>query len=354
MINKNLEKLGYDDFFQSTSPEYTEDGFSRARVMEVNKNSYVVSDGMHEMKAELTGKFLFDAIDATAFPTVGDWVTIQAMDDYILGIIHEVLPRKTLLKRKESGKKVAFQLIASNIDYGLIVQSANHINSNLLDRYLVMLHDSGIEPVIIITKIDLVEQSELDEITHSLSHDKVKILYISNISDEGVGNVKEMLAPGKTYCLLGQSGVGKSSLLNNLIGSYMLEVSSVRETDGKGRHTTVRRQLVVLDSGSMFIDTPGMRELGNFDVSDGLAQTFDKFSSYGESCRFTDCTHTHEKGCAIIAAVENGDIPQERYENFLKLKKESDFYEMSYLEKRKKDKSFGKMVKNFKKNVKRR
>lgn len=351
MEDKSLGKLGYDEWIQDINDEYIKDDFSIARVIEVNKNSYIVSDGRHEMLAELSGKFTFDAEGTTVFPTVGDWVEIQALDNYTLAIVHSVLPRKTLLKRKEPGKRIDFQLIASNIDFGLVVQSAKHLNFNLLDRYFVMLNESRIQPISVFSKIDLLSSSELATLKSNLSKLRYQYLLISNIADRGVEELSNKLIPGKTYCLLGQSGVGKTSLLNSLLRTKVFKVNEVREKDGKGRHTTARRQLICLDSGSIFIDTPGMRELGNFEIEDGLDQTFEEFSSYTPKCRFRDCTHTNEKGCAIIEAVKKGEIEESRYRNYLKLKKESEFYEMSYQEKRKKDKSFGKMLKNYKKNI---
>ena len=346
--NKGLESLGYDEGVRDNIVEYCKDGFYPARVIEVNKNSYMVSDGSHEMMAELSGRFMFGAESAADFPTVGDWVAIQALDDFTLGIVHAVFPRKTLLKRKEPGKRIDFQLIAANIDFGLVMQSADRLNLNLLDRYFVMLNECGIQPLAVISKIDLLSSAEAEAIKDNLSNASNRYMFVSNKADRGVEELSNSLKPGKTYCLLGQSGVGKTSLLNRLLRTETLKVNDVREKDGKGRHTTVRRQLVCLDSGSIFIDTPGMRELGNFEIEHGLDRTFEGFSSYASACRFRDCTHTHEKGCAIIEAVEQGTIDRERYQNYLKLKKESAFYEMSYLEKRKKDKSFGKMVKNFK------
>ncbi len=349
MGKNDLEKLGFDDWFLNEIGGNPHEGFSPARVIEVNKNRYVVSDGIHEMQAELSGKFLFDALGAADFPTAGDWVMIQAMDDFSLAIVHSLLPRKTILKRKEAGRKIDFQLIASNIDFGLVVQSATKINFNLLDRYFVMLNESGIEPVAVFSKIDLIDEPEFGEIKEKLTKLKNKYMFISNVTDLGIRELSAELLPGKTYCLLGQSGVGKTSLLNRLLGSDLLKVSEVRQKDGRGRHTTVRRQLIRLESGSIFIDTPGMRELGNFDVDHGLEETFDEFTSYAAECRFRDCTHTHEDGCAIIAAVESGDLDENRYLNYLKLKKESEYYEMSYQERRRKDKSLSKIVKNYKK-----
>lgn len=349
MENINPQRLGYDEYIGSVDTNFIEGELSPARVIEVNKNSFVVSDGIHEMPAELSGKFIFDTEDSLDFPTVGDWIAIQALDNYMHAIIHKVLPRKTLLKRKEPGKRIDFQLIAANIDFGLVVQSAEHPNFNLLDRYIVMLNDSGIEPIIVFSKTDLLSSSELDALKMDLLKTRNHFLLISNVAEGGVKALSDNLLPGKTYCLLGQSGVGKTSLLNSLLGADMFKVNEVREKDGKGKHTTVRRQLIYLDSGSIFIDTPGMRELGNFEIEAGLDLTFDDFSEYASRCRFRNCTHTHEEGCAIIEAVQKGIIEEDRFRNYLKLKKESAHYAMSYHEKRKKEKSFGKIIKNYKK-----
>ena len=351
-IQRDLIKLGFNDWFQEHSESLVTEDFSIARITEVNKGNYKVSDGRHEMLAELSGKMLYQVEGSLDYPTVGDWVVVQCFDDNTLAIVHQILPRKSLLKRKDPGKAVEFQLIAANIEYGFIMQSVDgNVNLNRLERYLVMLHESKIHPIIVLSKIDLLSGREFSEIQEQIKRlkDKYLILSISNETGEGIDLLKENLQPGKTYCLLGSSGVGKSTLLNTLLGEQLLQVNEVREKDHKGRHTTSRRQLVRLKSGSIFVDTPGMRELGNFAVDGGITETFDEIAALAGQCRFKDCTHTHEKGCAVIAALEEGILDEAQYQNYLKIQKESRFYSMSYLDKRKRDKEFGKMVKNFKK-----
>ena len=348
----HLLKLGYNEWFESSSQTYLNEPFSIARVVEVNKNNYRVSNGLHESFAELSGKFLFTVENSTDYPTVGDWVVVQYFDDYTLAIIHHVLPRQSLLKRKDPGKAVDYQLIAANIDYAFILQSVDaNFNLNRLERYLVMINESKIQPIIVLSKTDLISGEEMAGLLEKIGrfNDKYPVLPISSVTDDGIQTVQNELKSGKTYCLLGSSGVGKTTLLNKLIGEQRYDVNAVREADSKGRHTTVKRQLVRLESGSIFIDTPGMRELGNFSVDTGLDETFDEIAEFSSQCHYKDCTHVHEEGCAVKKAVEQGIIDADRYQNYLAIRKESAYYEMSYLEKRKKDKSFGKMMKNYKK-----
>ena len=352
-----LKQIGYDEWFHNKSREFLNDDFSVARIVEVNKNNYKVSNGRHDIFAEISGKFLYNIENSLGYPTVGDWVVVQYFDDNSLAIIHHLVPRKSLLKRKDPGKDVEFQLLAANIDYAFIMQSADSdFNLNRLERYLVMVNESKIQPIVVLSKTDLISDNDLAEINGHMKrfNNKYRFLPISNVTDDGIGSLQKELQPGKTYCLLGSSGVGKTTLLNKLIGEKLFEVNEVREKDSKGRHTTSRRQLICLESGSIFIDTPGMRELGNFAVPTGLEETFDEIAYYSSQCRFKDCTHTHEAGCAIIDAVEKGIIDDDRYNNFLKIQKETGHYEMSYFEKRRKDKAFGKMMKNYKKSMRKK
>ena len=350
-----IEQLGFNKwFFDEIDPTKLID-HQIARVTTVNKDSYTIDNGKGEVSAEVTGKLLFSADSPLDYPATGDWVFAQYFDNDSFAIISEIVPRKSILKRKTSGKKIEFQLIATNIDTGLIVQSLdNNYNLRRLERYLVMIIQSNIQPIVLLSKSDLLPVSEInkkvDEI-HALYPD-IRVLPFSNEDNTNLKHVKELLVPKKTYCLLGSSGVGKTTLINNLLDGMRLKTHSVREKDGKGRHITTRRQLIKLKNGAMIIDTPGMRELGIFAVDTGIHGTFDEITELSNQCRYNDCSHTQEQGCSILAALKDGIISQERYQNFIKLNKESAFYEMSYLEKKRKDKKFGKFVKSVLKEKK--
>ena len=350
-----IEQLGFNKwFFDEIDPTKLID-HQIARVITVNKDSYTIDNGKGEVSAEITGKLLFSADSPLDYPATGDWVFAKYFDNDSFAIISEIVPRKSILKRKTSGKKIEFQLIATNIDTGLIVQSLdNNYNLRRLERYLVMIIQSNIQPVVLLSKSDLLPVGEIDKKVdeiHALYPD-IRVLPFSNEDNTNLKHVKELLVPKKTYCLLGSSGVGKTTLINNLLDGMRLKTHSVREKDGKGRHITTRRQLIKLKNGAMIIDTPGMRELGNFAVDTGIYVTFDEITELSNQCRYNDCSHTQEQGCSILAALKDGIISQERYQNFIKLNKESAFYEMSYLEKKRKDKKFGKFVKSVLKEKK--
>ena len=354
-IPEKLEKLGLDKWFLEEVAPVNIENFEIARVVAVHKDSYSISNGEVEVLAELVGKIIFSATSPIDYPAVGDWVFANYYDENTFAIIHEVLPRKSLLKRKTPGKKVDFQLIAANIDVAFIVQSLNeNFNLRRLERYLVMVNESNIQPIVLLSKSDLLSPEEIEHIVQEIQNimPRIQVIPFSNENESGLGRLKGIMQPSLTYCLLGSSGVGKTTLLNNLIGEARYKTKIVSKKESKGRHATTHRQLFKLDFGPLVVDTPGMRELGNFSVSTGLEETFSEIIKLAEDCQFNDCTHVEEKGCAVLDAVESGLVSADRYQNYIKMNKESNYNEMSYLEKRKKDKQFGKHCKSVMKHIK--
>jgi ribosome biogenesis GTPase / thiamine phosphate phosphatase len=349
-----LRDLGFDQWFEAYIGEFFEESSDIARISAVDRGSYLIRNESREVPAELAGKLSFQIENSRDLPCVGDWVTAQYYNDETSAIIHRVFPRKTFLRRKSAGEKVDFQMIAANLDTAFIVQSCHFdFNPHRMDRYLVMAADGHVEPIVILTKTDLITQDELEQklaIIRSTAT-KARVLALSNISGIGFAEFQQTLSPGRTYCLLGSSGVGKTTLINRLIGQDAYDTKTVSGT-GEGTHTTSRRQLIVLDQGAMLIDTPGMRELGLVGASDGVNIGFEDIISLSAKCRYENCSHELEPGCAIRTAVEGGELSEDRYSSYIKLKKESEYYEMSYLDKRKKDKAFGRFIKSYKKQWK--
>ncbi|HKI79946.1 MAG TPA: ribosome small subunit-dependent GTPase A [Ignavibacteriaceae bacterium] len=351
----NIEKLGFDKWFRDRLETTKADQFQIARVISINKNSFIVTNGQKDIFAELTGKFLFNLESSLDFPAVGDWVYMQSFDNDSLAIIHDIFPRKSLLKRKTSGNKVEHQLIAANIDVAIIMQSLDaNYNLRRLERYLVMINESKIKPVVFLSKSDLENAGDIDKKKNEIRKimPGIDIISFSNSNISDIENIKSLLKPLHTYSLLGSSGVGKTTLLNNLINEDTFKTQPIREKDGRGMHTTTRRELIVLDNGAIIIDNPGIRELGIISADSGLNETFNEIAELSKQCRYADCTHVVEQGCAVLQALEKGGISIERYKNYMKIQKESLYNEMSYYEKRQKDKKFGKFMHEHKKNNK--
>jgi ribosome biogenesis GTPase len=348
-----LRDLGFDQWFEAHSTGFRREGCSFARVSAVDRGSYLIKNESGEVPAELSGKLSFQIDSSVDLPCVGDWVTASYYNDDTAGIIHLVLPRKTFLRRKTAGENIDYQMIAANIDIAYIIQSCHFdFNPRRLDRYLVMAADGHVEPIVILTKADLISIDELDQkiaIINSVT--KAKAIALSNVTGIGFDEFQQTLSPGKTYCLLGSSGVGKTTLINRILGRETFNTKAVSDT-GEGTHATSRRQLIVLSQGAMLIDTPGMRELGIVGAGDGLNMGFEEFIALSANCRYANCSHEHEPGCAVRAAVENGELPEDRYSSYVKLKKESEYYGMSYLDKRKKDRAFGRFIKSVKRQMK--
>ena len=347
----DLGELGLDRWLADKASELCGPDSPIARVTAVDRGRYLVRGEAGEVPAELTGKFLHLAEHAAEFPCVGDWVCVQYRDAGSQASIHHLLPRRSFLRRKAAGRDVEFQMIAANIDVAFIVQSCHFdFNVRRLERYLVMVRDGHIEPVVLLTKTDLVAPEVLQQLIDRIRLMGVdaQIICVSNVTGSGVDQVRKLMAFGKTYCLLGSSGVGKTTLINHLLDDGALETREVSHT-GEGRHTTTRRQLLVLRSGGLLIDMPGMRELGMLGAREGIEETFADISALARSCRYPDCRHDSEPGCEVRAAIARHELSEEHLRNYVKLQKESDFHDLSYVDRRKKDRAFGRFVHTFKK-----
>lgn len=345
-----LEDLGYNRELKEYRKENNLGSFGIGRVISEHKDRYTVKTEDSEFDAELIGNLRFTATNWNELPAVGDWVSISEYDEG-KALIHAVFPRKSIVERKAVGKIGQTQIIATNIDFGLIVQSVNRdFNVNRLERYLTICNASKIKPIIILSKVDLIEKQELEELINQVKEriSNVPLFEISNQSGLGIDVLKSELIRGCTYCLLGSSGVGKSTLINTLTGTTLMETGEISESIDRGKHVTSRRELVVLDKG-ILIDNPGMREVGITDISGGLEMTFDEILNLAQDCKYSDCTHTNENNCAVLDAIENEELDVESYSNFQKMGKEKMHFESDAKQRKKKDKDLGKMIKNVQK-----
>ncbi len=349
----NLEDIGYTETIEKLRNASLARDFEIGRIISEHKERYIVRTQNGDLDAEITGNLRYSAESRIDFPAVGDWVALTIYDDNF-SIIHKILPRYSVITRRAAGKSAEVQVIAANIDFAFIVQAIDRdLSVNRLERYLTICNQSKITPVIILTKIDLIDAQRISGIISAVSSriKNVKIIAISNESFDGFDDVKKIIQKGKTYCFLGSSGVGKSTLINNLSGKNLMRTDEISSVTDRGRHVTTHRELIVLEGGGILIDNPGMREVGIADVGDGLETTFNDIAVLSEKCRFKDCTHTGEAGCAVIAAVKAGQLDEGAYENYLKMEKEKSFFESSALERRQKDRQFGKIMKSYKKNI---
>ena len=345
-----IEDLGYNLALEDFRKKQNLGSFAVGRVISEHKDRYIIKNGTTEFDAELIGNLRFTSTNRNDLPAVGDWVSISEYDEN-KALIHSVFPRKSIVQRKAVGKLGQSQIIATNIDFGLIVQSVNRdFNINRLQRYLTICNASNIEPIIVLTKVDLIETQKLDELLFQVKEriKNVPLFAVSNQSQLGIDEIKTKLIRGKTYCLLGSSGVGKSTLINTLSGTELMNTGEISQSIDRGKHVTSHRELIVLENG-ILIDNPGMREVGITNSSDGLEMTFDEISNLAKDCKFSDCTHINEKGCAVLAAVENEELDADSYANFQKMERERAFFESTVEEKKQNDKNLAKLIRQYKK-----
>ena len=325
-----LQDLGWTDSHTTEFEPHAAEGLLPARVAAQHRGAYVLFSELGELRADTAGRLSHEAAGAGDLPAVGDWVAIaraargRRRDD------PAVFARRTKFSRKVALNAAEEQVLAANVDAVFLVMSLNEdFNLRRLERYMTMAWESGAQPVIVLTKTDLCPDWELRVLEVEAIAFGVPVHAISSMTGDGLDLIRAHLAPGRTIALLGSSGVGKSTLVNTLAGEELLATQEIREDDGEGRHTTTHRQLVLLPDGGLVLDTPGMRELQLWESSDGLAETFSDVEELATQCRFSDCAHGTEPGCAVQAAIEDGSLPFARWASYKKLQRE-----LAHLERR--------------------
>src|SRR3989339_1683138 len=332
---------------------------NKARVTTEYKGAYKVKNEHGEFLAKVTGKRIFDALSREDYPAVGDWVIIEELPEQ-QAVIKKILPRKTVIKRMHKdrsriGGKNETQIIATNIDVAFVVESVDRdFNLNRFERYFAIAKDGGVKPTIILNKIDLISDEELDSKLAQIKNrfNDIDVVPTSTITNEGLDELKKHISGRKTYCFLGSSGVGKSSLINKLLGENIIKIEDISLRTGKGKHTTTSREMYFLENGGIVIDNPGMREVGMTDTSIGIDNLFEEITTLAKKCRYVDCAHINEHGCEVLSLLKSGKLDEDKYSNYINLKKEAEYYEMTELEKREKDRQFGKFIKTAKKQLK--
>jgi ribosome biogenesis GTPase / thiamine phosphate phosphatase len=346
-----IESYGYTEFYKAQEAMYEiiEKDLIPGRIIEAQREQYKIITNQGESSAKLKGSLFYNEAISSTYPAVGDFVLVKH-NPYGEDIIYHVFERKSKFSRLDAFDAIE-QIVATNFDYVFIMTSLNNdFNIRRLERYLTSAWESGAVPVIVLTKADLCSDysdymEQLEQIAFGVS-----IVPISSVTGKGIEKLMKFIKPSKTIVFLGSSGVGKSSLVNAIAGEEIMKVSGIREDDSKGRHTTTHRQLIMLENGTMIIDTPGMRKLGMWDASEGLDTAFSEIEELSRKCKFRDCSHKGEPGCAVKIALESGELSQARWESYLKLKKEIRFAESKEsIDMRLKEKAYYKSLSKFQK-----
>ena len=322
----DLETLGWTRHFETEFESITREGYAAARVALEYQGLYRVYCEAGELLAEVSGRLRYQAADRANFPAVGDWVAISPVASEQKAIIHAVLPRVSKFSRKSAGEVTEEQIVATNVDTIFLVHGLdNNYNLRRIERYLTLAFESGARPVIVLSKMDVCDRLDRRLMEAESVARGVPVHAISSTMNQGLEQLDDYFAVGRTVAFLGSSGVGKSTLINRLMGEERQKTQDVREGDDRGRHTTVHRELIVLPSGGLLIDTPGMRELQLWEADEGLVGTFSDVEEIAARCRFSDCRHQSEPGCAVIEAVQRDELGQARLENYKKMQREIEY-----------------------------